>query len=265
LAGPSAAAEEAPAQATSVEAARPIAQHHKVLKVMTFNIRHGEHSSLPAIARMIRRVDPDVVGLQEVDESRNRSGNVRQAKRLGKLTGMHSSFQPALARDGGHYGVALLSDYRIVSSKKVPLPFIAGHEPRVLLKAKINVKGTPVTVGVTHLSHNSASERIDQIHKVKASLPDEGQGRSLLIGDLNTEPGTPCYNIARDDGYRDTWRDGGVRSGDTVPVGNPSKRIDYVLERGPMKTTRAYVVDAPNLSDHRPYVAKMKVRFHLGD
>ena len=92
------------------------------LRFMVYNIKHGELSSLESIASVIKAQSPDLVALQEVDVLTTRSGEVDQAARLGQLTGMYASFQPALLNyDTGQYGVALLSRYPIRSSQRIPL------------------------------------------------------------------------------------------------------------------------------------------------
>src|SRR4051812_48094511 len=59
------------------------------LRFMTYNIKHGELSSLESIASVIKAQSPDLVALQEVDVLTTRSGKVDQAALLGALTGMY--------------------------------------------------------------------------------------------------------------------------------------------------------------------------------
>ena len=74
-------------------------------------------------AEVIKRVNPDFVGLQEVDSVAQRSDYVDQAKELGRLTGMHYFFAPAKEhKSGGLYGVAALVKEKPISFKFIPLP-----------------------------------------------------------------------------------------------------------------------------------------------
>ena len=72
----------------------------QVVRVMTYNIHHGEGSDgrfdLQRLAQIIRDADPDLVALQEVDRNTARSGGVDQIAELSRLTGMHSAFGKAL-------------------------------------------------------------------------------------------------------------------------------------------------------------------------
>ena len=61
---------------------------------------------------VIKRLKPDLVALQEVDQRVRRSGSVDQAAELGKLTGMHHAFGSFFKYDGGNYGMAVLSRWR---------------------------------------------------------------------------------------------------------------------------------------------------------
>ncbi|MBK7859473.1 MAG: endonuclease/exonuclease/phosphatase family protein [Archangiaceae bacterium] len=223
--------------------------HKGNLRLMTFNIKHATLSDLKSIAAMIKKYKPDMVALQEVDKNRPRSGHINQTQRLAKLTGMHGTFQPALnTHDGGQYGVALLSKYPIKSSKRVPLPFVPGHEPRVLLKAKVNVNGTMVPVDVTHLTHLGGAERTRQMRKVMKSIePDKN---TILMGDFNAAVGSPTYNMA-DAEFHDTWKEG---------HGGPGHRIDYIWTGNGFKTVKAWIPKAGHLSDHQPRISVVHLK-----
>ena len=70
------------------------------VRVLTYNIRHGQgmdgRVDLSRVADVIRRLEPDVVALQEVDQATTRAGGVDQAAELGRLTGLHSAFGKAM-------------------------------------------------------------------------------------------------------------------------------------------------------------------------
>ncbi|HEY3237285.1 MAG TPA: endonuclease/exonuclease/phosphatase family protein, partial [Polyangiaceae bacterium] len=89
------------------------------LRLVTYNTHHGEcvdgRFELERLAAIIRSLDPDLVGLQEVDNLTVRSGNVDQARVLGELTGMRHAFGRAMDFDGGEYGEAVLSRWPILS------------------------------------------------------------------------------------------------------------------------------------------------------
>ena len=81
------------------------------MKVMTYNIHHGEGTDgvidLPRIAGVIRAVNPQIVLLQDVDRGTRRAGEVDQAEELAKLLGWHHVFGEAMPLEGGSYGEAV--------------------------------------------------------------------------------------------------------------------------------------------------------------
>ena len=225
------------------------------LKVMTYNIKHAELSSLDSIASVIKGQSPDLVVLQEVDVLTTRSGEVDQAARLGALTGMYSSFQPALLDfDTGQYGLALLSRYPIRSSQRIPLRSAA--EQRILALMEVELDATHVIpVGITHFGTTGATERQNQADDIKAALA--GKPWAVLGGDLNASPSEACITSLKQQ-LTDAWTRGGSGSGYTHDAAFPTRRIDYVMLgsawTSPVLTS---VVGAGSQSDHRPVVATL--------
>lgn len=225
------------------------------LRFMTYNIKHGELSSLDSIASVIRGQAPDLVALQEVDVLTNRSGKVDQAERLGQLTGMHHAFVPSLLSfDGGQYGLAVLSRYPIRSAQRVPLRSAA--EQRALGIVEVELDATHVVpVAVTHFGTTGATERLNQAEDVKAALA--GRPWVLLGGDLNATP-TESSITSLKALLSDAWTRGGSGSGYTQSASFPTRRIDYVLLGSAWTSpVTAAVVGASSQSDHRPVVATL--------
>ena len=104
------------------------------IRVLTYNIHHGEGTDgrivLPRIAQLIRRLKPDLVALQEVDNKTRRTGQVDQASELARLTGMRVVFGRAKNHRGGQYGNVVLSRWPILATQNHPLPKDTGSEPR---------------------------------------------------------------------------------------------------------------------------------------
>src|SRR5437867_2636498 len=74
------------------------------VRVLTYNIHHGEgrdgEFDMPRLARVITNVQPDLVGLQEVDVGTSRASGVDQLSELAQLTGMHGQFGKAMDYKG---------------------------------------------------------------------------------------------------------------------------------------------------------------------
>jgi endonuclease/exonuclease/phosphatase family metal-dependent hydrolase len=224
------------------------------LRVLSYNIKHAELSSLEALAEVILAADVDLVALQEVDKEATRSGGVHQAFRLGQLTGMAASFRRSIVLDeeGGEFGLAVLSRHPIISSDKIELT--STGEQRIAAAWQIELEdGFAIELVVTHLGLDAA-ERSTQA----AELADFVSGRSHLIlaGDFNEVPdGGDVYPTITAD-LADTWVEAGDDSGGfTIPVSDPDRRIDYVFATPDWGAPLAAEVLATDASDHLPVLA----------
>lgn len=225
------------------------------LKIMTYNIKHAELSSLDSIANVIKSQSPDIVALQEVDVLTTRSGKVDQSTRLGELTGMFHAFQPSLiSYDSGQYGLALLSRYPITSSQRIPLSSAAEQRILALMEVAVDPQHL-IPVGVTHFGTTSSTERQNQANEVKAALA--GKPGAILAGDLNATPSESCITSLKQL-LSDAWARGGSGNGYTHSASFPIKRIDFIL-LGSMwnSNVAASVVSATSQSDHLPLVAAL--------
>ena len=145
-------------------AAGPGPQGDIVLRVMTYNIHHGagpdDRMDLEKIAAVIRREDPDVVLLQEVDRGVERSGRRDLLRELATLTGLeHTAFGKNIDHQGGDYGNGLLSRYPIRREVNSWLERAAPGERRGVLQAIVEVRGREIAVLGTHLDASDAAER----------------------------------------------------------------------------------------------------------
>ncbi|MBC6460231.1 endonuclease/exonuclease/phosphatase family protein [Actinomadura sp. HBU206391] len=240
----------------------------RALKVMTFNIHHGQGTDgnvdLRRIAEVIDGGDPAVVGLQEVDRHwSERSDFVDQASWLARRLRMHVVYGANLDLDPltpgeprRQYGTAILSRSRIIDSDNRFLPKYEGHEQRGLLRARVKVRGVPLQVYNTHLQHDNAAERLEQAQAIKTLI---GRPREsfVLLGDLNATPEQPEIRALADD-MADSWVEGGVGDGLTYDSEDPTSRIDYVLTSSRVVTrTAAVVTSDPVASDHLPVIAEV--------
>jgi endonuclease/exonuclease/phosphatase family metal-dependent hydrolase len=160
--------------------------------------------SADRIAQVIKRCNPDVVALQELDVGRLRSSGIHQAQSIAKALEMSFHFHPSFSYKDEQYGNAILSRYPMTVIKKDALPRLWGKvfmEPRIVMESRgaiwvtIEMNGVKINIINTHLSI-WASERVIQI-KTHLS-PDwlqhpDCHGPTILCGDMNMVPGSPGY------------------------------------------------------------------------
>lgn len=157
------------------------------IRVASYNIRHGHDAGLDmaVLARDILAVQPDIVGLQEVDVHTSRVHGRDTLAELAKAAGFaHYAFCRAIDFAGGEYGTAILSRYPIRSFDVIPLPSTGAREMRSVGHAVLDADGERVDFFNTHLSVESAALRTPQfayLAALGAECPD-----FILTGDFNT-------------------------------------------------------------------------------
>lgn len=221
------------------------------MRIMSYNIRVGkgmeQAQSLVRTAAVISRERPDIVMLQEVDSATARTGGVDQAMELGKLTGMHVVFAPAIKLGNGKYGVAMLSAEKPLSVRLVPLP--GREEARVLLIVEFR----RFFAASTHFSLTEA----DRMESVKILLREADRLKKPFIvgGDFNALPGSDELEVLKS-GFS-LLSDGKTF---TFPANFPDRCIDYIFiskrfaEK--FKVINSTVIPEALASDHRPVLVR---------
>jgi endonuclease/exonuclease/phosphatase family metal-dependent hydrolase len=221
---------------------------------MTYNIRHGlggdGRVDLGRVSDVIASYGPDVVGIQEVDVGRRRSGLVDQANELGTRLGMTARFQPCIATDGA-YGIATLSRITVRETRHIALPGRERSEPRCALVTRLAWPDDEGGIDVvnTHLS-TSFRERGQQTAAIACEL---GGAHTVVIGDFNCTPFSGAYKqlccgLTSATRFARTW-----------PARMPVIPIDHILVRG-LEVVRAGTWTAKPAriaSDHLPVFAEL--------
>lgn len=234
------------------------------LKVLSYNIYHGENmdggSNLQMVARIIRTLDPDLVALQEVDSCTLRSGGIDIAKVLANLTGMNHIFGKAMDYQGGGYGEAILSKYPIIESVNHSLPASEEHEPRAALEVTVEIpSGGKVRFIGTHLDHTrNPEDRILQARTINEKIFKGSELPLVLAGDLNARPGSDVINI-----FLEKWID----ATDGKALYNTTQktrrgRIDYIMyhPEESWKVVEYRVIFEKDASDHNPVFVVFEIR-----
>jgi endonuclease/exonuclease/phosphatase family metal-dependent hydrolase len=243
-----------------------------VLRVATINVWNKSGpwlSRLPLLRRELERLQPEVVGLQEVLRFRPDAAadtplttNNDQATELAQGLGFQIAY--SVASDYGNglkFGNAVLSRHPIVQQQSFQLPGVESGETRSLLYALCETPHGNLPVFVTHLNwkfHHGAvrqrqvafiAERIAELSPIDgAHLPP------VLMGDFNAAPDADeirfltglCAQGGKTVYFADAWAFAGEGPGYTYDRTNdyaqkarePSRRIDYIFVRGPDRQFR---------------------------
>lgn len=246
---------------------------HGRLAVLVYNIHAGKDANgvpnLDRIAAVIRDARADIVLLQEVDSATTRSGGVDQLAELVRATGMEGVFGRSLDYQGGGYGIAILSRWRIArdSTLRLPvdpeLPRAAGrYEPRSALHAVIGTTHGEIEILNTHLDASRPDTFRVQESRTLLAFADTRRragARLFLGGDMNSTPGSIPQRMVHATGLVDAWTSCAAGDGFTFPAGVPVKRIDYLYLPPGERCLGARVIES-SASDHRPLLVEIPGR-----
>jgi len=244
----------------------PEEEKETLVKVMTYNIygaRAGGIPDLKEIAEVIKKADPDLVALQEVDKFTDRNKqNGDVAKELAALTGMDYFFAKAINVHGGEYGDAVLSKLPVKEKKGFNLEVdpTLGGERRSVARILVEKNDKEFYFISTHFDHlGDERNRIKQADDF-TTLVKTFQKPVIVGSDFNALPNSNTMNI-----LWSTFASGclnGNCSQFTFPTPTPNRTIDYLIYY-PLEafSTKLYSVFnwADKESDHYPVVATFKI------
>ncbi|MCK4258214.1 MAG: endonuclease/exonuclease/phosphatase family protein [Halanaerobiales bacterium] len=240
----------------------------KTIKIMSFNIRHGEgmdgRTDLERIAELIKNQGVDLIGLQEVDKNMPRSHLVDQTARLAKIIGYHYCYQANVKILGGRFGNGVLSKYPIITSYNQNLT--SSKEPRGAVVSSVDLGGYNLKLISTHLGLVDA-ERLIQVSEILENInPDD---KAILLGDFNATPDKPEVQKFIKEGLVDafiSWQqklktDEITKRGYTFAYRDtvPNVRIDYIFTTKNVEVINFKVVES-YCSDHFPIIAEVRVK-----
>jgi len=230
------------------------------LKVMTYNIAAGYGLARPPIknydwaAEVIRDENPDILGLNEVGKGLP-AGVESHAGYMGEALKMNWEFYEALNFQGGPYGNAQLSKFRILEPRTLHIPDAPKvddnyYEHRCIGVSRIELPdGRKVKLINSHFGL-APGEHINAVETLCAEL-DRTTGPVIVMGDFNMTPDNPMMKPIYDR----------LRSVDdvilTCPSDVPTVKIDYIFVSEEFKVNEVHVV-ASEASDHLPFICELE-------
>jgi endonuclease/exonuclease/phosphatase family metal-dependent hydrolase len=203
------------------------------------------------IANVLRRIDADVVALQEVAYAADQSRNL--LRRLAEAADAEAIAGPTLLRATGHYGNALLTRLTPTTVERLDIS-IPGREPRGAIMATLEVGGRPLHVITTHLGL-LPGERRRQFRRLLTFVAARAAPPTILLGDFNEwlSWSRPLRQVRRYFGR--------VSAPATFPSWRPVMALDRLWIRPAQLLTGLCVYRTPaarTASDHLPLVAEVK-------
>lgn len=227
-----------------ITAARPTAPSTGAtsLKILTYNIQQGYgrdgRKSYEGQLDLIRRVDADIVGLQECDTTRIANGNSDVVRYIADKLDLYSTYGPKTV--AGTFGIALLSKYPI-ENPRVFYMYSEG-EQTATIEAQVWVGEKRFTVFVTHLGNGGP---MVQQRAVLAEV--KGKENVILMGDFNFRPDTEQYRLTAamlENSWLVKWPGGNDSQGVDL-----ARAIDHIFVSPGTRVTDSTYLPGPH-SDH---------------
>jgi len=214
----------------------------------------GNQAVLPEITRFIKSVDPDVVGLIEVDTGSIRSRNVNQAEKIAADLGMNSSYETKYGEKSFNQ---ILPIVRKQGNAFMAAPRVHGERFHYfdtgIKRLIIELEMDDFAIFLVHLSlkyrhrHLQLRRLYDLIQQTKKPV--------VVAGDFNTFWGeNEIYLFMKAAGLTSANTD----SIPTYPSRAPRKELDFVLYQDGIKVTGFDVPDVRH-SDHLPLVCDFEL------
>lgn len=215
----------------------------------------GNKSVLPDITNFIKSVDPDIVGLIEVDTGSIRSRRVNQAEKIAADLGMNTSYETKYGQNSFNkmlpivrkQGNAFMAANRVHGEK---FHYFDTGIKRLIIELELK----EYAIFLVHLSLKYRHRHLQL--RWLYDLIQETEKPVVVSGDFNTFWGeNEIYLFMKAAGLSSA----NTESLPTYPSRSPRKELDFVLYQDGIEVTNFEVPDI-RLSDHRPIICDFELR-----
>jgi endonuclease/exonuclease/phosphatase family metal-dependent hydrolase len=239
------------------------------IKIVSYNIRWRGGDELKRLAKLLHE-DSEIggaaiLGLQEVDRHKKRTGHSNTVKALAEELGLHYAWAaPPAAKpdDEEETGVAILSVYPLSDVRRIVLPHPGpNRRRRVALGATVEIDGQQWRIYSAHAETRiSVDKKMEQFNAILEDLARyPADMPAVVMGDLNT------WQASADDATIKLFSKAGLKT----PFGSQSTfrrrvllvpiefRLDWVWLRG-LEATGHGIDRQIDASDHWPLWTSVK-------
>lgn len=225
------------------------------LRIMSYNIYNGKQVDGKTFnyeqqADIIRRMNPDLTTIDEVDSMTERSKGHFAIREYANALGMHYVYSPSIPYKGGKYGMGMLAKKYPQSITRITMP--GREEKRTLIIAEY----PDYVFASTHFSLTP----VDQLKSIDILRSEAAKYDKpfFLAGDLNCTPESEAGKYLSK--YFTLLTD---PKAPTFPANAPKETIDYIAvfkneQAKNVVLLRNGVINEPKASDHRPVYADIR-------
>jgi endonuclease/exonuclease/phosphatase family metal-dependent hydrolase len=162
----------------------------RAFRIATYNIHKGRgldgRTRVERIARVLEKINPDIVALQEVVNHEGLSIEDHQASFLAERLGHSFAIGKTREHHGGIYGNVTLSRWRFELVRQVDLT-VSGREERGVLRTDIRIGQHLVHVFNVHLgtAHHERRTQAVRLMDVDLLCSVDISGPRIVLGDFN--------------------------------------------------------------------------------
>ncbi len=250
------------------------------LKIITYNLQGMKPGTDPQerlfhTIQYLKILNPDIIGLQEINETLTGGGVDNQARVIADSLGAYFGVTYHYYISYTHLSwnnqfkeyIGIISKHPVEQSGFQQL--VPGVFPRKVVWNHINTPLGKINFFNTHLDFNSTATRVQQVQQVMGYVDQTENAvpalASVLTGDFNDTPGSQPILLLTATGtdtfFIDTYYAANpALPGYTVPAQAPSSRIDYIF----YKNTGQLMIDTSRVIMNQPYNGTNYCSDHLG-
>lgn len=234
--------------------------------VLTYNIQQGSRTdgdqAYAAQCEFIRKVNPDIVALQESDTARPSGGFVNTATYFGRSLGYQAYYGPTTI--AGTFGTAILSRYPIRNAKSIYTYSDTDEVGTAVVELEIENNRLRL-----YNNHPAGSDAVMDAHA--AMLVDEVKhgGPVIATGDFNSRPDEAPYKAVAAV-LQNAWatlhpdaKGPGFSLETMSDVGeiDMTRRIDHIFYSNDLEVLEAhYVLPPASETDHPAHWARLRFK-----
>lgn len=218
------------------------------LRVASYNIQHGMgmdgRLDYLRTARVLEKINADVVAVQEVDSMTRRTGHTYALGEIADAMRYYASYAAAIDFDGGRYGIGILSRQRPLRIERRTLP---GHEEA---RAIIVAEFKDYVFAATHLSLTE-EDRMASL-AIITEMARASRKPFIIAGDMNAEPGSTFIGELEKDFHICS------KNAKSWPADSPQACLDYIAAYKSYGDVKRPGAD-DEWANYRPYVGEPAV------
>lgn len=218
------------------------------LRVASYNIQHGMgmdgRLDYLRTARVLEKINADVVAVQEVDSMTRRTGHTYALGEIADAMRYYASYASAIDFDGGRYGIGILSRQRPLRIERRALP--GREEARAIIVAEFK----DYVFAATHLSLTE-EDRMASL-AIITEMARASRKPFIIAGDMNAEPGSTFIGELEKDFHICS------KNAKSWPADKPQACLDYIAAYKSYGDVKRPGAD-DEWANYRPYVGEPAV------